>query len=43
MGPKIEAALAFLEAGGRHVVITCPEDIPSALRHEKGTHMSQAG
>jgi carbamate kinase len=43
MGPKIEAALAFLEAGGRHVVITCPEDIPSALRHEKGTHMSPAG
>jgi carbamate kinase len=39
MGPKIEAALDFLKAGGRHAVITCPEDIAAALRHEKGTHI----
>ena len=40
MGPKIEAALEFLEAGGRHVVITCPESITGALQYEKGTHLS---
>jgi carbamate kinase len=39
MGPKIEAALEFLGAGGHHTVITCPENIARALRYEKGTHI----
>jgi carbamate kinase len=39
MGPKIEAAIQFLEAGGRRVVVTCPENIAGALRYEKGTHI----
>ena len=39
MGPKIEAALEFLEAGGHRAVITCPENIAGALRYGKGTHI----
>jgi len=39
MGPKIEAALEFLGAGGRRTVVTCPENIALALRYEKGTHI----
>lgn len=31
MGPKIEAALSFLEAGGGEVLITTPEALPGAL------------
>jgi carbamate kinase len=42
MGPKIEAAIEFLEAEGRRVVITCPESISDAMRYEKGTHISRA-
>jgi len=40
MGPKIEAAIEFLEAGGRRVVITCPESIAGAMLGERGTHIS---
>lgn len=39
MGPKIEAAIEFLEAGGRHVIITRPEDIERAIDGEAGTHI----
>ncbi len=31
MGPKVEAALSFLDAGGEEVVITTPEGLPAAL------------
>ncbi len=37
MGPKIEAALAFLDGGGGSVLITSPEHLPQALRGEGGT------
>jgi carbamate kinase len=37
MGPKIEAALAFLESGGELALITCPEQIAAALDGEAGT------
>ena len=37
MGPKIESALRFLREGGREVIITSFERIPSALRGEAGT------
>ncbi len=39
MGPKIEAALEFLRAGGHRVIITSPEKIGAALRGEAGTEI----
>ena len=40
MGPKIEAAIEFLEAGGREVVITRPELMKAALAGRAGTRIS---
>ncbi len=37
MGPKIEAAISFLERGGRQAVITNPENLGRALAGETGT------
>ncbi len=39
MGPKIESALKFLEAGGREVLITDPEHLLAAVRGEAGTRI----
>ncbi len=39
MGPKIEAAIAFLERGGREVIITRPELAAAAFRGQAGTHI----
>ncbi len=39
MAPKIEAILWYMEAGGRHAIITTPENIDRALRGETGTHI----
>lgn len=39
MGPKIEAAIEFLEAGGREVVITRPELMGAALAGQAGTRI----
>lgn len=39
MGPKIQAAIQYLEAGGKEVIITSPENIARALRKETGTHI----
>jgi carbamate kinase len=39
MGPKVEAALRFLEAGGRRVVITSLDSAVPALRGESGTQI----
>ena len=39
MGPKIEAAIRFLEGGGDHVVIGHLEEAMAALRGETGTHI----
>jgi len=39
MAPKIEAILWYMEAGGKHAIITTPENIPAALRGEAGTHI----
>jgi len=39
MGPKIEAALRFLEGGGERVIIAHLEEAVSALRGESGTHV----
>jgi carbamate kinase len=39
MAPKIQAIIKFLEAGGKHAIITNPENIGRALRGETGTHI----
>jgi carbamate kinase len=39
MGPKIEAAIRFIEAGGNEVIITLPEKALSALEGKTGTHI----
>lgn len=39
MGPKIEAAIRFLETGGRRVIITSLETAVPALMGETGTHI----
>ena len=39
MAPKIEAILWYMEAGGKHAIITTPENIFRALRGETGTHI----
>jgi carbamate kinase len=40
MGPKIEAAIEFLEAGGKQVVITRPELLREALTGSAGTKIT---
>jgi carbamate kinase len=42
MGPKIEAAIEFLHAGGNRVVICLPEQLDAALRGEAGTTITNA-
>lgn len=39
MGPKIEAALDFLESGGREVLISSPDRLADALAGTTGTRM----
>ncbi|HET9234245.1 MAG TPA: carbamate kinase, partial [Candidatus Eisenbacteria bacterium] len=39
MLPKIESALAFLDAGGREVLITSPEELAPALAGRSGTRV----
>jgi hypothetical protein len=39
MGPKIEAAVSFLEAGGKEVIITMPELIEEAVVGNAGTRI----
>jgi carbamate kinase len=39
MAPKIQAIIRYLEAGGKHAIITNPENIGRALRGETGTHI----
>jgi carbamate kinase len=38
MGPKVQAAINFLEAGGKRVIITSIEKIKDALEGKAGTH-----
>ena len=40
MGPKIEAAIAFLEHDGREVVITSPDHLADAVAGRTGTHIT---
>jgi len=39
MGPKIQAAIDFLENGGEKVIITSPENAKKALDGKQGTHI----
>jgi carbamate kinase len=39
MAPKIQAAVWYLEAGGKHAIITTPENIFRAVKGETGTHI----
>src|SRR5262245_20748983 len=39
MGPKIEAVIHFLKAGGRRALITNPESLPLAIEGRAGTHI----
>jgi carbamate kinase len=39
MGPKIEAAIRFLEGGGERVIVAHIEAAMAALRGETGTHI----
>jgi len=39
MKPKIEAALAYLNAGGKEVIITDPAHIPAAIDRRAGTRI----
>jgi carbamate kinase len=40
MGPKVESALRFVEAGGHRSIITSLERLPDALAGKAGTHLS---
>ncbi|MDE3018138.1 MAG: carbamate kinase [Nitrospirota bacterium] len=42
MGPKIEAAMWFLERGGREIIITSPEKALAAFDGSAGTHLYPA-
>jgi carbamate kinase len=39
MAPKIQAIIWYLENGGKHAIITNPENIGRALHGETGTHI----
>jgi len=39
MAPKIQAIIWYMEAGGKHAIITNPENIGRALKGETGTHI----
>lgn len=39
MLPKVEAAIDFLEAGGKEVVVTSPDSLTRALTNGGGTHI----
>ncbi|MGQ0662818.1 MAG: carbamate kinase [Pseudomonadota bacterium] len=43
MGPKVDAAIRFLEGGGKRVIIARIEDALPALRGEAGTHILADG
>ncbi len=40
MAPKIEAAIQFLEKGGKKVIITDPQNLENALAGKTGTHIT---
>jgi hypothetical protein len=43
MGPKIESAMSFLQAGGSEVIITSYEHLCEAVEGAAGTHIVPDG
>ena len=39
MGPKVEAAMRFLQAGGKEAIITSLDDLADAVTGDAGTHI----
>jgi carbamate kinase len=39
MGPKIKAAMDFIESGGKEVIITSAKELLKSLRGQSGTHI----
>jgi carbamate kinase len=39
MGPKIKAAIDFIENGGKEVVVTSPRELIRAIKGQTGTHI----
>jgi carbamate kinase len=39
MRPKVQAALNFLEQGGKRTIITSPENLVNAVQENRGTHI----
>ena len=39
MGPKIKAAIDYIENGGKEVIITTPKELLRAIKGETGTHI----
>jgi len=39
MGPKVDAAIRFLEGGGKRAIISHLDHAMAALRGETGTHI----
>ncbi len=42
MGPKIEAAIDFIEHGGEECIITSTERVAEAMTGKAGTHLIAA-
>jgi len=43
MGPKVEAALRFVEAGGVEAIVTAHDGLEAALEGRAGTHVTRTG
>jgi carbamate kinase len=43
MGPKVEACVEFVEAGGREAIVTSPERMAAALEGRAGTRIVPEG
>ena len=39
MGPKIKAAVDFIENGGKEVIVTSPKELIRAIKGQSGTHI----
>jgi carbamate kinase len=39
MGPKIKAAIDFIENGGKEVIVTSPKELIRAIKGQSGTHI----
>jgi carbamate kinase len=42
MGPKVRAAVEFIERGGQRAIITSPDHLEDAIAGRTGTHVVAA-